>query len=104
LHGLGHDPGNFGFQASQTQPEARSAGCLGDRQHGKDLKSIEAGTEDLIMDISAISGSSNAADLSGQIQLTMLKKTQDLQAGVMAKLLESTQASPDLGNKVNLIA
>ena len=56
------------------------------------------------MDTSAISGSSNAADISGQIQLTMLKKAQDLQAGVVAKLLESTQGPANMGTKVNLIA
>lgn len=57
------------------------------------------------MDTSAISGSSSGADLSGQIQISMLKKSQDMEAGEVAKLLQSAQVSPpNLGNKVDVIA
>lgn len=69
------------------------------------LKKVGIRADDLEMDTSAISGSSNGADLSGQIQISMLKKSQDLQAGEVASLLQSAQVSPpNLGNKVDLTA
>ena len=57
------------------------------------------------MDTSAISGSSNGADLSGQIQISMLKKSQDLQSSEVAKLLQSAQVGPsNLGKTVDFTA
>jgi len=57
------------------------------------------------MDTSAISGSSSGAGLAGQIQISMLKKAQDLQSSQVEKLLQSAQVGPaNLGNQVDLNA
>jgi hypothetical protein len=55
------------------------------------------------METTAISGSSTGADLPGQIQVSLLKKAQDLQANQLDKLLQSVQVNPvNLGNKIDL--
>jgi hypothetical protein len=41
------------------------------------------------MDTSAISGSSNGDGLQGQIQVSLLKKSQDIQASQVLSLLDS---------------
>jgi hypothetical protein len=69
------------------------------------LKFAAETTEKTDMDTSAISGSSNGASLPGQIDISLLKKSQDLQSNEVAKLLQSAQVSPpNLGNKVDVIA
>ena len=66
------------------------------------------------MDTPAISGSGNGEGLAGQIQISLLKKSQDMQASQVATLLNSAvqvgnaaaarSANPAVGRHLNITA
>jgi len=57
------------------------------------------------MDPSSVSMSANGNGLVGQIQVSLLKTSQDQQAGQVAQLLQSAQVSPaNLGKAVDVTA
>lgn len=66
------------------------------------------------MDTSAISGSANGNGLDGQIQVSLLKKSQEMEASQVATLLNSAvqvgnaaaaqSANPAVGNHLDVTA
>jgi murein L,D-transpeptidase YcbB/YkuD len=69
------------------------------------LKLEEDSTERRRMDPSSVSMSANGNGLVGQIQVSLLKTSQDQQAGQVAQLLQSAQVSPaNLGKAVDVTA
>ena len=56
------------------------------------------------MDTSAITGSARGDTLQGAVQISLLKKAQDMQAKEVSTLLESTKsASPNLGRNFDKV-
>jgi hypothetical protein len=69
------------------------------------LKSEEKSTEERKMDPSSVSMSANGSGLAGQIQVSLLKTSQDQQASQVAQLLQSAQVSPaNLGKTLDVTA